>query len=77
LPLRERPDDIVPLARVFTARLAERQGEVRRLTRDAENRLRRYRWPGNVSELSAVIERAVMRRSCEEIGVEELGLPSI
>ena len=30
LPLRERPDDILPLARVFTARLAERQGEVRR-----------------------------------------------
>jgi DNA-binding NtrC family response regulator len=39
--------------------------------------LRGYRWPGNVRELSAVIERAVMRRSREEIGVEELGLPSI
>jgi DNA-binding NtrC family response regulator len=77
LPLRERPDDILPLARVFTARLAERRGEVRRLTRDAENHLRRYGWPGNVRELSAVIERAVMRRSREEIGVEELGLPSI
>jgi DNA-binding NtrC family response regulator len=77
LPLRERPDDILPLARAFTARLAERHGEVRRLTRDAENQLRRYRWPGNVSELSAVIERAVMHRIREEIGVEELGLPSI
>jgi DNA-binding NtrC family response regulator len=77
LPLRERPDDILPLARVFTARLAERHGEVRRLTRDAENQLRCYRWPGNIRELSAVIERAVMRRSREEIGVEELGLPSI
>jgi DNA-binding NtrC family response regulator len=77
LPLRERPDDILPLARVFTTRLAERRGEVRRLTRDAENHLRHYRWPGNVRELSAVIERAVMRRSREEIGVEELGLPSI
>jgi YD repeat-containing protein len=77
LPRRERPDDIVPLSRVFTGRLAERQGEVRRLTRDAEARLRRHRWPGNVSEVSAVIERAVMRRSREEIGVEELGLPSI
>jgi DNA-binding NtrC family response regulator len=40
LPLRERPEDILPLVRVFTARLAERQGEVRRLTRDAENRTR-------------------------------------
>jgi DNA-binding NtrC family response regulator len=59
------------------ARLAQRQGEVRRLTSDAEDQLKGYRWPGNVRELSAVIERAVMRRSREEIGVEELGLPSI
>lgn len=77
LPLRERPDDILPLARHFAARLAQRQGEVRRLTSDAEDQLKGYRWPGNVRELSAVIERAVMRRSREEIGVEELGLPSI
>jgi DNA-binding NtrC family response regulator len=76
LPLRERPDDILPLARHFAARLAQRQGEVRRLTSDAEDQLKGYRWPGNVRELFAVIERAVMRRSREEIGVEELGLPS-
>ncbi len=69
LPLRERPDDILPLARHFAARLAQRLGEVRRLTSDAEDQLRGYRWPGNVRELSAVIERAVMRRS-REIGVE-------
>src|SRR5262245_16254985 len=77
LPLRERPDDILPLARHFAAKLAQRQGEVRRLTSDAEEQLRRYRWPGNVRELSAVIERAVMRRGREEIGAEELGLPSM
>jgi DNA-binding NtrC family response regulator len=76
LPLRERPDDILPLARYFAARLTHRQGEARRLTSDAEERLRGYPWPGNVRELSAVIERAVMRRGREEIGVEELGLPS-
>jgi DNA-binding NtrC family response regulator len=77
LPLRERPDDILPLARHFAARLTQRRGEVRRLTSDAEEQLRRYPWPGNVRELSAVIERAVMRRGREEIGAEELGLPSI
>jgi DNA-binding NtrC family response regulator len=77
LPLRERPDDILPLARHFAARSAQRQGEVRRLTSDAEDQLKGYGWPGNVRELSAVIERAVMGRSREEIGVEELGLPSI
>jgi DNA-binding NtrC family response regulator len=38
--------------------------------------LRRYRWPGNVRELSIVIERAARRREREEIGVDELGLPT-
>ena len=76
LPLRERPDDILPLARYFAARLTQRLGEARRLTSDAEERLQRYPWPGNVRELSAVIERAMMRRGREEIGVEALGLPS-
>ena len=77
LPLRERPDDILPLARHFAARLAQRHGEARRLTSDAEEQLRRYRWPGNVRELSDVISRAVTRRGREEIGAEELGLPSM
>jgi DNA-binding NtrC family response regulator len=77
LPLRERPDDILPLARHFAARLAQRHGETRRLTSDAEEQLRRYRWPGNVRELSDVIARAVMRRGREEICAEELGLPSM
>ena len=77
LPLRERPDDILPIARYFAARLAQRQGEARRLTSDAEDQLRRDPWPGNVRELSAVIQRAVMRRGREEIGAGDLGLPSI
>jgi DNA-binding NtrC family response regulator len=77
LPLRERPDDILPLARYFATRLAQRQGAPRQLTTDAEERLRRYRWPGNVRELSAVIERAVLQHGHEEIGAEELGLPSM
>jgi DNA-binding NtrC family response regulator len=75
-PLRERPDDIVPLARYFVGQFAQHHGGVRRLTTDAEERLRRYRWPGNVRELSHVIERAAMRRGREEIGAEELGLPA-
>jgi DNA-binding NtrC family response regulator len=75
LPLRERPDDIVPLARHFAAKLAQRRGEASRLTSDAEERLQRYRWPGNVRELSAVIERALTRHGREPIGADQLGLP--
>jgi DNA-binding NtrC family response regulator len=75
-PLRERPDDIVPLARYFVGQFARSHGRAPRLTTDAEERLRRYRWPGNVRELSVVIERAARQREREEIGVDELGLPT-
>ena len=74
-PLRERPDDIVPLARYFVGRFAQHHGGALRLTTDAEERLQRYGWPGNVRELSDVIARAALRREREEIGAEELELP--
>jgi DNA-binding NtrC family response regulator len=74
-PLRERPDDIVPLARYFVDQFARHLGETPRLTMDAEERLRRYRWPGNVRELSEVIERVARRGAREDIGADELDLP--
>src|SRR5262245_64010524 len=74
-PLRERPDDIVPLARYFVGQFAQSHGGASRLSIDAEERLRRYRWPGNIRELSIVIERAARRGEREEIGAEELDLP--
>jgi transcriptional regulator with GAF, ATPase, and Fis domain len=67
-PLRDRPDDIVPLARYFVGQFARSHGGALSLSIDAEERLRRYRWPGNVRELSIVIERAARRRKREEIG---------
>ena len=74
-PLRDRPDDIVPLARYFVGQFARSHDGALSLSIDAEERLRRYRWPGNVRELSIVIERAARRRKREEIGAEELNLP--
>jgi transcriptional regulator with GAF, ATPase, and Fis domain len=59
-PLRERPDDIAPLAQHFVRRYAERQHKMQpRLTGEALKRLVAYSWPGNVRELQNVIERAV------------------
>jgi transcriptional regulator with GAF, ATPase, and Fis domain len=59
--LRERPDDIAPLASVFARRFAQRMGRVvDPLSGDCLARLKAYTWPGNVRELQNVIERAVI-----------------
>jgi transcriptional regulator with PAS, ATPase and Fis domain len=60
-PLRERPEDIAPLAYHFL-RLARRDfnREVEGITAEAMCALRRYRWPGNVRELMSVVRRAVV-----------------
>ncbi|MCP4205295.1 MAG: sigma-54-dependent Fis family transcriptional regulator, partial [bacterium] len=60
-PLRDRPEDILPLARHFLDTLQPKVGRnFEGLTREAENRLLTYSWPGNVRELRNVIERAMI-----------------
>ncbi len=60
-PLRQRPADILPLARHFLERHALLHGRpMRRIAPEALARLAAYRWPGNVRELEHVIERAVL-----------------
>jgi len=59
-PLRERPEDIVPLAEHFAARFADRYGlESIRLADRVLRRLQQAAWPGNVRELANVVERLV------------------
>ncbi|RMF75894.1 MAG: sigma-54-dependent Fis family transcriptional regulator, partial [Acidobacteria bacterium] len=74
-PLRERPEDIRPLAEAFAREAAARTGlPAPRIGRDALARLARHPWPGNVRELRNVIERAVVLGAPEEIRVEDLSL---
>lgn len=61
VPLRERPDDIPPLAAEFVKRACRRAKKAGvRLTRGDLRSLLAYDWPGNVRELENVIERAVI-----------------
>ena len=59
-PLRQRREDIAPLARHFAARLAQRFGRPITLSDDAVAWLRDQEWPGNVRELENAIERAAV-----------------
>jgi transcriptional regulator with GAF, ATPase, and Fis domain len=60
-PLRERPDDIPLLARVFAAEIAAQLGRpAPDLDGEAVARLRASAWPGNVRELRSIIERALV-----------------
>jgi len=70
-PLRERRDDIVPLAAGF---LREFAGAGAGLTAEAVEALRRHEWPGNVRELRNVIERALIVCDDSFIDVEHLCL---
>ena len=72
-PLRERPQDILPLAKLFLERFArEMRRPVEGLTPEAEQLLVRYPWPGNVRELRNVMERAVILGGQGRIGPESL-----
>jgi transcriptional regulator with PAS, ATPase and Fis domain len=58
-PLRTRPLAIVPLARTFAARAAEKAGRATpAFSRDAEAWLVAHPWPGNIRELKHTVERA-------------------
>jgi DNA-binding NtrC family response regulator len=59
-PLRERPEDIEPLALHFLAESVRRQGKLRVFAPETLERLRGYAFPGNVRELRHSIEQAVI-----------------
>jgi two-component system response regulator AtoC len=75
-PLRERREDILPLALEFLRRrsLERGPGAPLRIRDDASVRLIDYAWPGNVRELRNVVERAVVLSEGKSIGPEHLPL---
>jgi len=60
-PLRERVEDIVPLANYFLEKMCKENGkELKRFSEKALQKLLSYKWPGNVRELANIIERTVV-----------------
>jgi two-component system, response regulator FlrC len=71
-PLRERPGDIVPLARHFLALHGGRLGRAARFSAAAEAKLAAHAWPGNVRELENVVQRSLIMAAGETIEADAL-----
>jgi DNA-binding NtrC family response regulator len=71
-PLRERREDVLPLASRFLARFAAEAGRPLRFGPEAEAALAAHAWPGNVRELENAVERAAVLARGEVIGPEDL-----
>lgn len=75
-PLRQRPEDVLALARYFIERLGWAEGNTPELAEDAQRRLLAYTWPGNVRQLRAVLESAVAHAAGRAtLAAADLALP--
>lgn len=75
MALNERPLDIVPIANYLLHRHCETiGGQVPKLSKAAEQRLKSYQWPGNVREVENVMQRALILQSGEFIQLNDLQL---
>lgn len=71
--LRDRPEDILPLAEFFLDQFARQAGRSRlSLTPDARRRLQGHAWPGNVRELRNLMERVAFLSTRDRVDVDDL-----
>ncbi len=71
-PLRERPDDVIPLIYHFLDRLNKTHGCAKSISEEAREILSAYLWPGNVREVENLMERLVVTVEADEIGAADL-----
>jgi DNA-binding NtrC family response regulator len=77
-PLRERVNDIIPLAQYFVREICRKEDvPVRKFSPDAENILKEYPWPGNIRELQNIIGRTLYLCSSNVIQSKDLPIPTL
>jgi len=75
--LRDRAEDILPLASGFLDHLCQKYHiELKHFGDDAVEAMLHYHWPGNIRELSHTVERALFLSQTQLIGVDALNLPN-
>jgi two-component system, NtrC family, response regulator HydG len=71
-PLRERKEDICPIAEYYLKVFSEQYGKPGiKLSKDTEKKLKEYHWPGNIRELEHTIERAVIFCNCRYLAPDD------
>ncbi len=73
-PLRQRVDDILPIANKILAHYGRAAGETIQLSSAAGECLQQHRWPGNVRELDNVIQRALILKQSNQIQSQDIML---
>ncbi|NAW86762.1 phage shock protein operon transcriptional activator [Photobacterium halotolerans] len=75
-PLRERQEDILPLAEYYAVRMCREMGfgYFAGFSPQAQRTLLAYQWPGNVRELKNTVERSVFRQSNEDLPIQDIVL---
>jgi transcriptional regulator with GAF, ATPase, and Fis domain len=74
-PLRERREDILPIAYHFLRQFASKMNKpIKAIADEALQRMIAFDWPGNVRQLRNVIERAVIQSDSEQVTVQDLSL---
>jgi len=72
--LRERHDDILPLARTFLKNYSKRYGKtIHRFDDEVQQQLLAHTWPGNVRELQMRVEAAVLKCESEAVAIKDFG----
>lgn len=75
-PLRQRSEDIVPLAKKIITQYSRAAGQAAQLSESACTLLRHHRWPGNVRELDNVMQRALILKQGSIIEADNIMLES-
>jgi len=77
-PLKDRREDILPLARAFLKRFASQADRpLVDFTPAAAERLRKYDWPGNVRQLQNEVQRAVLMCEGKEVDIHDLSVTNV
>ena len=72
-PLRDRIEDILPLAEHFLSGFCQQAGRpLLKISKEAKERMRSHAWPGNVRELRNLMERVAFLTANEEVRVDDL-----